>query len=153
MEETKENLNVESVANEETQEVQEFKMQSTRFFRLLSVSGKIINNVILDDEKMTVDMAPKKLNKIPVAYYSEITHVDTRYKLPIYFIILIVISLAATFLANKACAILVLLEIWAGSNWIIKVTLRSGNTFQVYSMSKKQKDEFVTSLKNKANLQ
>lgn len=130
----------------------EYKMQTSRYFRPLSLTGMIVNTIVMDYEKMTVDMHPKKRNKIPVVYYSEIVHVDTIYRFTLMHTIWMILELIAVVMGYFWAILLIPLDIWLGSHWIIKVTLKNGNYTKVYTNSKSEKNEFVKELKDRANI-
>lgn len=128
-----------------------YEMRSSRGMYRSLFTGKIYSTVLADQEKLTIDIKPAKKNMIPVIYYEDITTVLVNYKMSVYYIFWICLSVIAG-IANHAMFAFALWFFWLGSNRKITICLRSGNKAVLYSNSKKLANEFANDVRSRANI-
>lgn len=114
-------------------------------------TGTVYSTVTVDEEKMSIEMIPKKMNKIPVVYFEDITKVMVNRKLSLYYVMLILLSVILG-IANPVGFVLAAGFLWLGINRKIIIFLRNGNQAVLYCRKKKVCEEFVQDLENTAGI-
>lgn len=108
-------------------------------------TGRITTNVVVDNDRMKIEMTPSRFNKVPVILLDDILNVEVKFKFAVYWIIYSIICLIVC-LANPLFLILLALFIFAGINRKIIIHQRNGIDVCIYAKDKQLAQTFQSEI-------
>ncbi|MGM9937958.1 MAG: hypothetical protein ACI38A_11495 [Candidatus Ornithomonoglobus sp.] len=124
-----------------------YKLNSTRGIRL---NGRIETTATLEQDRVELEIKPKKLNKMPVLMYEDILKVETGIRLSYYYCFFTILALIAMFASPFTIALAVLFAFMA-VNHKVTISHRGGDQITVYSIKKETARDFANELRERVN--
>ena len=118
------------------QEPEQYVMVSTNGMRLMAIFGKINSIVEILEDKILLDIRPKRLNHNPEVYIKDVSSVEHGMTIAISGIIFAIVGIIATIL-YLSCIIFIPLDLWFYSNTTVTIKLKNGESIKMYSSNKK----------------
>jgi hypothetical protein len=109
-------------------------------------NSKVISNVEVAEDRLFIDIKPKRFNTSPAVLFEDITGIDIAVKINLYYWLWIIIS-AAVGIAAPFCFIFTIIFIFCGLQRKITISQRNGIKVVMYSSSKAKAEEFKEDMK------
>lgn len=132
----------------EVKEVNEISEKTYNFgsalYMCFSITwGRIFSDITLDREKLSISTDPKRKNKYPTVYLSDIMDVGVNFAVSNYCLYgAIYVAVAGMFVDPLYCFFGALLVFWLGTNWKIGIQTKGGEEVKIYSVSKRRAKRF-----------
>ncbi len=154
---TKQVDNADNVSNESTYNNsvigKTYDLSSARGTNLIGfLNDKVISRVTFSDDRLFIDMRPKRLNKVPALLYKDITGVNIAMKLNLYKCFYLIASIVAA-IANPLFLILSVLIVWLGRDMKITIIQRNGINAVIYAKTKAEAEAFKEDIRQVAKIQ
>lgn len=129
-----------------------YKLSSSKGANLRGLlNSKIRSEVTFSDDRLFIDMEPKRFNKVPAILYQDITGVTITVKINLYYWFYIIVSaLAAT--ANPYILIVTVLLFFIGRDRKIMITQRNGINAVIYAKTKVEAEAFKDDIRKVAKI-
>lgn len=114
-------------------------------------NSKIISNVEIAEDRLFIDIKPKRLQTAPAILFEDITGIDITKKISFYYWILIIVSVLSGFAVPYFFA-LTLIFIFCGLQRKITISQRNGVKVVMYTSSASQAEEFKEDMKKVAKI-
>ncbi len=130
-----------------------YDLSSARGTNLIGIlNDKIISRVTFADDRLFIDMRPKRLNKVPALLYEDITGVNIAMKLNLYKCFYLIASIVAA-IVNPLFLIISVLVLWLGRDMKITITQRNGISAVIYAKTKAEAEAFKEDVRKVAKIQ
>lgn len=110
-------------------------------------NSRITSDVEMGEDRLLINISPKRLNKVSAILYEDITGIDIARYISIYFWGLIIISAIGAIKAPY-CLVCTLILIFCGLQKKITISQRNGEKVVIYSSDKKKAEEFKEDMKS-----
>ena len=111
------------------------------------INSKIISNVEVAEDRLIIDIIPKRLNTVPVVILEDITAIDLSVKINFYYWFMIVASALCALVTGGITLIFTALFVWAGRQQKITISQRNGKDVVMYSRNKEDAEGFKADMK------
>ena len=109
-------------------------------------NSKIISEVEVGEDRLYIDMKPKRFNKSPVIFYQDVTEIVVSLKINFYYLFFIVVTAVLGLTGAYYSLILTALFVWFGRDRKIKIYQRNGIDVVMYCQTLQEAQEFVNDL-------
>ena len=109
---------------------------------------RIEAEAILKDDRLDLNIKPKKLNTMPVILYCDILKIDTGIKLSWFYIIMAAFSLIGA-LSSPFMLIVTALCVYLMINHQVIISHRGGHQVKLYTMNKSEAIAFAEDLRHR----
>ncbi len=113
------------------------------------LNERIYSDVSLKREVLEINMRPKRRNKAPVIYYSDITKVTRGVYFSVYWIVIAAILVICALFTYGASILTAALAMWLGYNQKITIYQRNGIITKLYSRKKSQAEDLVRNIQSR----
>lgn len=117
------------------------------------IHGKIFSEVKVGDDRLFINITPKRFNVAPAVLFEDITGINISAKIPLYYWIYIILSVIGGFIGQFYLFIFTVLFIFMGLNQKITISQRSGVNVVMYARSKAVAEEFKADMKKLTKIQ
>lgn len=121
---------------------------STRGTNLLTLfQGRIVSDVEIAEDRLFLDISPKRFNKSPAILFEDITGIDISIRVNICYCILIMMTVICGFTISPSYFLAAALLVWVGLQRKITISQRNGQKVVMYDRSGSQAKEFKEDMK------
>lgn len=115
-------------------------------------NSRIISSVEVTDNRLLVDITPKRMNTAPVIFLEDITAIEITKKINAYYWFWIIMSVLAALGTAGAALLLTALFVWVGMDRKIRISQRNGKDVIMYSRDKDLAEAFAADMKTITNI-
>ena len=113
------------------------------------VTGKIISEIEVGEDRLKISIKPKKYNKVPAIMLEDITAIDITKSLNWYYWFLVIFSVIITVLyQSPICLIYAVIFAFLGQQRKIRVAQRNGKDVIIYSRNKELAETFKEDMRS-----
>ena len=129
-----------------------YKLSSSKGANLRGLlNSKIRSEVTFSDDRLFIDIEPKRFNKVPAILYQDITGVTITVKINFYYWFYIIVSVLAA-IANPLFLIVTALLFFIGRDRKIIITQRNGINAVIYAKTKVEAEAFKDDIRKVAKI-
>ena len=116
------------------------------------INSRIRSEVTFSDDRLFINIEPKRFNTVPAILYKDITGVIITVKINFYYWIYIIVS-ALCAIINPLLLIVTVLLFFIGRDRKITITQRNGISAVIYAKTKAEAEAFKEDMRKVARMQ
>ena len=115
------------------------------------LNSRIRSEVTFSNDRLFINIEPKRFNKVPAILYQDITGVNITVKINFYYWFYIIVSVLAA-IANPLFLIVTVLLFFIGRDRKIMITQRNGINAIIYAKTKVEAEAFKDDIRKVAKI-
>ncbi len=115
------------------------------------LNSRIRSEVTFSDDRLFINIEPKRFNKVPAILYQDITGVNITVKINFYYWFYIIVSVLAA-ITNPLFLIVTVLLFFIGRDRKITITQRNGINAVIYAKTKVEAETFKNDIRKVAKI-